>query len=379
MRAEATRDSVPSMSHHRQPVTARARRRPSVPTSTPCARAGCCSAPGQIPLHPETGELVGANAAEQAGRCLENLQAVCAAAGASLADAVKITVYLRDMADFTAVNEVYGSFFETDPPARVAIVGRRRCRATRSSSSTRSSRCLTERSRARRLHEPADHAALLVGLGCHWTPSTNASPGRSSASGRPSIVAIPVTTRPSPTRSTPWWWWDFVPCSSSPAACAASEPGDEAHVVVGAVERAARLQVVVVAEALRQVLVQRAAERDVQQLHAAADPEHRHLPLDGAAHERELERVALGHRVDGRRVELGAVAGRVDVGAADEHQPVDQVERLVGLLDERRVGREQQRHARRRGGPRRGSSSAAAPPAGPTRSTARARARCRRR
>jgi 2-iminobutanoate/2-iminopropanoate deaminase len=76
---------------------------------------------GQIPLHPETGELVGTTAAEQAGRCLENLQAVCAAAGASLADAVKITVYLRDMDDFAAVNEVYGSFFESDPPARVAL------------------------------------------------------------------------------------------------------------------------------------------------------------------------------------------------------------------------------------------------------------------
>jgi 2-iminobutanoate/2-iminopropanoate deaminase len=76
---------------------------------------------GQIPLHPETGELVGATAAEQAGRCLENLQAVCAAAGASLADAVKLTVYLRDMDDFAAVNEVYGSFFESDPPARVAL------------------------------------------------------------------------------------------------------------------------------------------------------------------------------------------------------------------------------------------------------------------
>ena len=50
------------------------------------------------------------------------------------------------------------------------------------------------------------------------------------------------------------------------------------------------------------------------------------------------------HRVDGRRVELRAVAGRVDVGAADEHQPVDEVERLVGRLDEHRVGREQQRH-----------------------------------
>ena len=76
---------------------------------------------GQIPLHPETGELVGETTAEQAGRCLENLQAVCSAAGATLADAVKITVYLVDMDDFTAVNEVYGSFFESDPPARVAV------------------------------------------------------------------------------------------------------------------------------------------------------------------------------------------------------------------------------------------------------------------
>lgn len=76
---------------------------------------------GQIPLHPETGELVGETAAQQVGRCLENLQAVCAAGGATLADAVKITVYLVDMADFTAVNEVYASFFESDPPARVAV------------------------------------------------------------------------------------------------------------------------------------------------------------------------------------------------------------------------------------------------------------------
>jgi 2-iminobutanoate/2-iminopropanoate deaminase len=76
---------------------------------------------GQIPLDPKTGELVGATAADQAGRCLENLAAVCAAAGATLGDAVRLTVYLTDMAAFSAVNEVYESFFESDPPARVAI------------------------------------------------------------------------------------------------------------------------------------------------------------------------------------------------------------------------------------------------------------------
>jgi 2-iminobutanoate/2-iminopropanoate deaminase len=76
---------------------------------------------GQIPLDPRTGDLVGATAAEQAGRCLENLAAVCHAAGATLGDAVRITVYLTDMNAFAEVNDVYASFFESDPPARVAI------------------------------------------------------------------------------------------------------------------------------------------------------------------------------------------------------------------------------------------------------------------
>jgi 2-iminobutanoate/2-iminopropanoate deaminase len=76
---------------------------------------------GQIPLDPRTGELVAGTAAEQAGRCLENLAAVCHAAGATLGDAVKLTVYTTEMASFSQINEVYESFFESDPPARVAI------------------------------------------------------------------------------------------------------------------------------------------------------------------------------------------------------------------------------------------------------------------
>jgi 2-iminobutanoate/2-iminopropanoate deaminase len=76
---------------------------------------------GQIPLDPATGELVGAGPGEQATRCLQNLEAVCAAAGAALADAVRVTVYLTDMASFAEVNEAYGAFFAADPPARVAI------------------------------------------------------------------------------------------------------------------------------------------------------------------------------------------------------------------------------------------------------------------
>jgi 2-iminobutanoate/2-iminopropanoate deaminase len=76
---------------------------------------------GQIPLDPRTGELVGDSAAEQARRCLENLQAVCAAAGTTLARAVRMTIYMTDLAVFAEVNEVYGSFFAEDPPARVTV------------------------------------------------------------------------------------------------------------------------------------------------------------------------------------------------------------------------------------------------------------------
>jgi 2-iminobutanoate/2-iminopropanoate deaminase len=76
---------------------------------------------GQIPLDPSTGELVKEDTAGQARRCLENLEAVCRAAGASLANAVRCTVYLTDMGDFARVNDVYADFFLKDPPARVAI------------------------------------------------------------------------------------------------------------------------------------------------------------------------------------------------------------------------------------------------------------------
>jgi 2-iminobutanoate/2-iminopropanoate deaminase len=76
---------------------------------------------GQIPLDPSSGELLGETPAEQARRCLENLSAVCAAAGASLEQAVRLTVYMTDLAAFAEVNEIYASFFPREPPARVAV------------------------------------------------------------------------------------------------------------------------------------------------------------------------------------------------------------------------------------------------------------------
>jgi 2-iminobutanoate/2-iminopropanoate deaminase len=76
---------------------------------------------GQLPLDPSTGELVGQSPGEQARRCLENLQAVCAAAGATLADALRLTIYMTDLDRFGEVNDAYGSFFASDPPARVTV------------------------------------------------------------------------------------------------------------------------------------------------------------------------------------------------------------------------------------------------------------------
>ncbi len=85
------------------------------------ASGGLLFCSGQIPLDPRSGEIVGATPADQAGRCLENLAAVCQAAGVTLGDAVKVTIYMTDLSAFAAVNEVYGSFFESSPPARVAV------------------------------------------------------------------------------------------------------------------------------------------------------------------------------------------------------------------------------------------------------------------
>jgi 2-iminobutanoate/2-iminopropanoate deaminase len=76
---------------------------------------------GQIPLDPLSGEIVGAGAGEQARRCLQNLAAVCEAAGASLADAVRLTIYMTDLAAFAEVGEVYATFFADSPPARVTV------------------------------------------------------------------------------------------------------------------------------------------------------------------------------------------------------------------------------------------------------------------
>jgi 2-iminobutanoate/2-iminopropanoate deaminase len=86
----------------------------------PGARTVYCS--GQIPLDPATGELVGAGDVKaQTHRILTNLAAVLKAAGGSLDDVVKTTIFLTDLQDFALVNEVYGGYFASAPPARATV------------------------------------------------------------------------------------------------------------------------------------------------------------------------------------------------------------------------------------------------------------------
>jgi len=109
------------MSHHREAVNAPAAPAAAGPYSHAVKAGGLLFCAGQVALDPATGELVGATPGEQARRCLENLELVCTAAGAQLADAVRTTVYLLDMAAYAEVNEAYAAFFPGEPPARVAI------------------------------------------------------------------------------------------------------------------------------------------------------------------------------------------------------------------------------------------------------------------
>lgn len=80
---------------------------------------------GQVALDAKTGALVGSDVASQTERVLQNLQAIVEAAGSDFDRVVKATVYLRSMADFAAMNEVYKKYFKSEPPARatVAVAG----------------------------------------------------------------------------------------------------------------------------------------------------------------------------------------------------------------------------------------------------------------
>ena len=109
------------MSHHREPVSALGAPRAAGPYSHAMRSGGLLFCSGQTPVDPDSDELVAGSVGAQTTRCLQNLQVVCAAAGAGLEDAVRIGVYVTDMSTFGAVNEAYGAFFSEAPPARTTI------------------------------------------------------------------------------------------------------------------------------------------------------------------------------------------------------------------------------------------------------------------
>lgn len=91
------------------------------PYSQAIVYGGLAFLSGQIPLDPATGQVVEGDIAVQTRRVFENLSAVLAAAGSSLDRVLKTTVFLKDMGDFPAMNEVYASFFPENPPARSTV------------------------------------------------------------------------------------------------------------------------------------------------------------------------------------------------------------------------------------------------------------------
>jgi 2-iminobutanoate/2-iminopropanoate deaminase len=91
------------------------------PYNQAVASGGFVFCAGQLGLDPESGELVEGGISNQTRRALENVRAILAGAGAGFDDVVKSTVFLTDLEDFAAMNEVYREYFTSDPPARTTI------------------------------------------------------------------------------------------------------------------------------------------------------------------------------------------------------------------------------------------------------------------
>jgi 2-iminobutanoate/2-iminopropanoate deaminase len=109
------------MSHHRETVTAQGAPDAVGPYTHAVKSNGLVFCSGQVPLDPNTGKLVEGSIGDRTRRCLDNLAVVAAAAGADLADAVRMGIYVTDMSTFKEVNEAYATYFENDPPARSTV------------------------------------------------------------------------------------------------------------------------------------------------------------------------------------------------------------------------------------------------------------------
>jgi 2-iminobutanoate/2-iminopropanoate deaminase len=110
------------MGQARRTVNAEGAPAPIGPYSHAVEAGGLLFCSGQLGLDPDSGEMVGETAPDQASQALRNLAAVCEAAGTGLDRAVRLTIYTTVLEEFTEINEAYASWFEADPPAR-AVVG----------------------------------------------------------------------------------------------------------------------------------------------------------------------------------------------------------------------------------------------------------------
>jgi 2-iminobutanoate/2-iminopropanoate deaminase len=105
----------------KQPIATEKAPKAIGPYSQAISHSGIVYVSGQIPLDPVTGQIVDGDIAAQTERVLENLKAVLEASGSSLSQVLKTTVFLKNMADFPKMNEVYGRYFVETPPARSTV------------------------------------------------------------------------------------------------------------------------------------------------------------------------------------------------------------------------------------------------------------------
>jgi 2-iminobutanoate/2-iminopropanoate deaminase len=95
--------------------------KPIGPYSQAVKTSGFLFLSGQVALDPKTGDLIGTDVRQQTERVIENIRGILEAAGSNLHHVIKTTVFLKDMNDFPAMNEVYGRYFSAAPPARSTV------------------------------------------------------------------------------------------------------------------------------------------------------------------------------------------------------------------------------------------------------------------
>lgn len=105
----------------KEPVLTDRGPKPIGPYSQAIRSNGFLYVSGQVALDPKTGEFIGTDIRQQTERTLENIKGILEAAGSNLHHVIKTTVFLKDMNDFTAMNETYAKFFTQAPPARSTV------------------------------------------------------------------------------------------------------------------------------------------------------------------------------------------------------------------------------------------------------------------